>query len=429
MAGLFAAPRERAPKRFLSGAHGTRMTRRTSLLGRTALHTVAAAALSASLLLPGCGSLPTSGPSNGEVLEQALSKDNPIGLRVVDLTPAVVQALKGRPERPLSTIDRLRSNRPVDLLGPGDVLAISIYEAGEGLFNTRRNPDQEGSSASTAERLTGIQVDRNGSIKIPYAGDIRVAGQTVTQVQRTIERRLSDRAAQPQVVVSLVLNGSNVVYLSGDVKAPGRFPLTLAKENLLDIIALAGGPTRSPQDTLVKVTRRGQEATTSLNTIQTVAEENIPVNPQDRIQVDYRPRTYLSFGATGRVSQIAFDAATVSLAEAVARVGGLDDNRANPEAVFLFRFERQNNAQTLGLVPTGTRREAAPVPGATPEGLPVIYKINLRDAQTFFAIQQFLMQDKDLVYIANAPTVQIYKFLQLIYSFATPALTARAVTQ
>src|SRR5205823_14786026 len=121
--------------------------------------------------------------------------------------------------------------------------------------------------------------------------------------------------------------GSNIVYISGDVRNPGRYPLSLAHENLLDIVALSGGPTHSPQDTLVKVNRRGREATTSLTRVQTISGENIPVEPQDRIQVDYLPRTYLSYGATGRVAQLQFDAATLSLAEAVARVGGLDDSR------------------------------------------------------------------------------------------------------
>jgi polysaccharide export outer membrane protein len=389
-------------------------------------------ALAALLLLPimSCSSLPTSGPSNDQVLDQAVAKDNPMGLRIVDLTPATVMELRKQPDRAMSVIDSLRTNRAVDLLGPGDVLTVAIYEAGSGLFNTRRTGDQDTSSTSSAETLPRLQVDRNGMITVPFAGEIHVAGHTTTQVQKMIETRLADKAAQPQVIVSLVTNGSNIVYISGDMKTPGRYPLSLAHENLLDIIALAGGPTHSPQDTIVKVTRQGHEATTSLTRIQTIAAENIPVEPGDRIQVDYLPRTYLSFGATGQVAQKQFDTATLSLAEAVARVGGLDDNRANPEALFLFRFERPSNAQALGLMPSGpiTLASQAIIPGAMPQGFPVIYKVNMRDPQTYFAIQQFAMQDKDVIYIANAPTVQIYKFLQLIYTLVTPAVTAKTIT-
>ncbi len=387
-------------------------------------------ALLAAALLPACSSLPTSGPSNSEVVDNITGPDNPLGAKLVDLTPAAVKALRDRPDRSLSVIDGLRTNASVDRLGPGDVVSVSIYEAGNGLFNTKRTADSDSSSGSTAETLPRLQVDRNGTITVPYAGQIRVSGHTMTEVQKIIENRISDRTAQPQVVVSLVTNGSNIVYVSGDVRAPGRYPLTLAHERLLDIVALAGGPTHSPQDTLVKVSRRGREATTSLTRVQTIAEENIAVDPQDRIQVDYLPRSFLSFGATGRIAQIQFDAATVSLAEAVARVGGLDDSRANPEAVFLFRYERPVNAQALGLIPPGSLGPSAPViPGAVAQGIPVVYRINMRDPQSYFAIQQFAMNDKDVIYIANAPTVQIYKFLQLIYTFTTPAITARAVTQ
>ena len=382
------------------------------------------------MLLGGCSSLPTSGPSNGEVLDGTATPSNPMGIKLVDLTPAIVTELTTRPERSLSVIDGLRTNAAVDRLGPGDVLAISIYEAGNGLFSQRR-PTADGDATptgSTAETLPRVQVDRNGMIMVPFAGEIRVTGQTTTEVQRTIENRLAQKASQAQVVVSVVTNGSNVVYVSGDVKNPGRFPLTLAHENLLDMVALAGGPTHSPQDTIVKVNRRGHDATTSLTRVQTIPAENIPIEPLDRIQVDYLPRTYLSFGATGRVAQIQFDSATVSLAEAVARAGGLDDSRANPEAVFLFRYERPTNLASLGLMPAGRVSPAPVIPGTPPKGLPVIYKVNMRQPQTYFAIQQFPMQDKDVIYIANAPTVQLYKFLQLIYTFATPAITAKTVT-
>ncbi len=378
-----------------------------------------------------CSNLPTSGPSNDQVLAQVTTAKNSLGVRLVELTPEVVQRLGGRRDASLSIINDLRSNRAVDQIGPGDVLSITIYEAGNGLFSQQRPVNSDTSAGptpgSTAETLPRLQVDRNGMIMIPYAGEVHVAGLTTTAVQRLLESRLAGKAAQPQVLVSVMTNGSNVVYVSGDVKNPGRYPLSLARENLLDMIALAGGPSHSPQDTLVKVNRRGQDATTSLTRVQTIPAENILVEPLDRIQVDYLPRSFLSFGATGKVAQLQFDAATVSLAEAVARVGGLDDARANPEAVFLFRFERPGNAQALGLIPPSKVPSAPVIPGAMANGVPIIYKINMRDPETFFAMQQFAMNDKDLIYIANAPTVQLYKFLQLIYTFTSPILTGIAV--
>ena len=390
-----------------------------------------------SLVLAGCSSLPTSGPSNSQIQDAfAQPATNPSGARLVELTPAVTEALRAVPDQAMGAIDKLRSSRPVDLLGPGDMISVTIYEAGSGLFNGRRSADTGSATdpapaptGSSGETLPRLQVDRDGTISIPYAGTVRVAGHTTAQVQKMIEGRLAQQAAQAQVLVTLLNNGSNVVYISGDVKASGRFPLSLSRERLLDIIALAGGPTHSPQDTVVKVTRRGRQATTSLTAIQTNPDENIAVEPLDRIQADYVPRSFLSFGATGRVAQLPFDSAQVSLAEAVARLGGLNDDRANPEGVYLFRFEDAQDARAVGLeVPPGLATPAK-TPGTLPQGIPIVYHVNMRDPQSYFALQRFTMRDKDVIYIANAPTVQIYKFLQLVYTFATPAITAKVLTQ
>ena len=105
----------------------------------------------------------------------------------------------------------------------------------------------------------------------------------------------------------------------------------------------------------------------------------------------------------------------MSLAEAVARGGGLDDQRADPQAVFLFRFETPFVAHALDQ------------PADKPL-VPIIYRVNMRDPQSFFLLQRFAMQDKDMIYVANARTVQLYKFLQLISSVLTPAAYSAAIS-
>jgi polysaccharide export outer membrane protein len=200
------------------------------------------------------------------------------------------------------------------------------------------------------------------------------------------------------------------------VKNPGRVKLSLARESLLDVIALSGGATHTAADSMVTVHRRNFTASVPLTSVQTNATDNILVVPQDRIQVDFAPRTYLVFGATGRVAQIPFDSARMSLAEALAQSGGLDDNRADPASVFLFRMEQPAQVRAIGL---------ASADGPTP----VIYRADLRDPTNFFLMERLAMQDKDLLYVANARTVQLYKFLQLIYTFVSPVVTGKQLSQ
>jgi polysaccharide export outer membrane protein len=46
--------------------------------------------------------------------------------------------------------------------------------------------------------------------------------------------------------------------------------------------------------------------------------------------------------------------------------------------------------------------------------IPVIYDINLRDPAGYFLASQFEMRNKDVIYIANAQSVDVGKFLNYV---------------
>lgn len=111
--------------------------------------------------------------------------------------------------------------------------------------------------------------------------------------------------------------------------------------------------------------------------------------------------------------QVDFNSPTVNLAEAIARVGGPNDNLADPNAVFLFRFEDPVAAKALHL--------------KTPEtfqGVPVIYKLDMMNPASYFFAQKIPIKSKDVILIANAQTNRFYKFNQLISTLVSPAITA-----
>jgi len=172
---------------------------------------------------------------------------------------------------------------------------------------------------------------------------------------------------------------------------------------------------------VVKKTLRGQQTITSLTTIETDPDETIILESLDRLQVHYLPRSFLSFGATGRVAQLPLDSAQVSLAEAVARVGGSNNDRANPEGVYLFGFEDFRDDRAIGVDVKPGNMVSPTALGSLTAGTPIVYHVNMRNPQNYFALQRFTMREKDLIYIANAPTVQFYNFLRLIYTTTTPS--------
>ena len=116
-------------------------------------------------------------------------------------------------------------------------------------------------------------------------------------------------------------------------------------------------------------------------------------------------------------NQIPFDQWRLSLAEAIGKAGGLSDTQADPGAVFLYRGEARKVAQKLGVNVSGFN---GPI-------IPIIYTLNMRDPAVYFLATQFEMRNKDVIYVSNASSVEVSKFLnyiRLIVDTAQDPITA-----
>jgi polysaccharide biosynthesis/export protein len=369
-----------------------------------------------ALLLSGCAALPSSGPTAAQISESARNH-NPIGYRIVEVTPQVIELLSREPEASIRTLPSGTNPLPPGAIGIGDTLAISVFEAGPGLFS-RQQLDGNGQlttdSGATRETLPNLTVDASGSITVPYAGKLVVAGLTPEEAAQHIEAQLIGKSLHPQIIVNVANRLANSVMVYGDVKGPGRYSLSLARERLLDIVALAGGASHSANDTLVRLVRQGRTASARLSEIYAQDAENIVLMAGDRIEVQTKPRTFTVFGAAGRVSEFPIESPELTLAQGVARSGGPSDSQADPTAVYLFRFETGEIARQLGLT--------------APED-PVIYRVNLLEPVSYFAMQKFALRDQDMIYIANASTSQLQKALNLFASLVSPALAGKTAAK
>ena len=73
------------------------------------------------------------------------------------------------------------------------------------------------------------------------------------------------------------------------------------------------------------------------------------MRPGDVVSVARDPQTFTAAGATGQNAVVPFDAIGITLDQAIARAGGLNDNRADPSGVFVIRFERAEDYDHLEL--------------------------------------------------------------------------------
>ena len=159
------------------------------------------------------------------------------------------------------------------------MIGITIFEASAGgLFI----PQEAGSRAGNFVAVPAQQVDGSGNITVPYGGVIRVVGRTAADVSRIISEKLSQRAIEPQVVVSINERRGNDVAVLGEVKSPARFSLDPGGISLLGAIsARAGGPTQPTYETAVTVQRAKQTHQAAMSTIVKNPDENITLIPGD----------------------------------------------------------------------------------------------------------------------------------------------------
>lgn len=372
-------------------------------------------------LLAGCSGyshwLSSVGPSASQVQDVNDNK-NTTGIQVVDVSDKVVRKQIASQKQNLFSEVFNSSPRPAYVIGAGDVIEISIWEAPPAaLFGSGTVDPRTGRSTTHVTEFPAQMVNSDGNINIPFAGQIRAAGRSPQQIENEIVQRLKGKANQPQALVRMIHNNTSDVTVVGEVTSSTRMPLTARGERLLDALAAAGGVRQPVNKMTLQVTRGNQVHALPLDTIIRDPKQNIVLRSGDVVTSMFQPLSFSVLGATGKNEEINFEAQGISLAQALARSGGLQDTRADAQGVFIFRFE---SPKALDL--------AGKSPKMTPDGkIPVIYRADLKDPATFFVAQSFPIQNKDVLYISNAPAAELQKFLNIVISTVYPVVNINSL--
>jgi len=379
--------------------------------------------LATAALLVGCGwlagcGLPASGPQANAIVSDQAPQGVLGGYVVIDVDERVASISASQPRESFKRVFSTGHPAPDLRIGVSDSVVVTIWEAAAGgLFSASLN-DRGVSAGSRTATIPEQVVARDGTIEVPYAGRIKVAGLRPAEVEKDIVSALTGKAIEPQVVVTITKNVSNTVSVGGEVSKGDRIPLTTKGDRILDVIAEAGGIRIPASDAFVQLTRGRHTVAVAYNAILAHPEENIYVMPGDIVTVVRDPQTFTAFGSTGRNAQVPFDAAGITLDEAIAKAGGLLDYRADPAGIFLLRFE-----------PTGLVQELLPGRDLPSQGdlVPVVYRLNLLDANSFFLARSFPMRDKDMLYVANSPSDPLQKALNIFGTVVAPATLGASV--
>ncbi|MDP2080431.1 MAG: polysaccharide biosynthesis/export family protein [Pseudotabrizicola sp.] len=346
-----------------------------------------------------CG-LPRSGPNKAEIFKGSVMKDG--DAFIVTVNQRVTRATAVMPAFGFSSGFLNAGVVGSDTINAGDTLGLTIFE------NVRDDP-LLGNTGQRVSALEEVQVDGQGYIFVPYAGRIKAAGQTPEGLRQAITRKLDTQTPDPQVTVARLAGDGSTVSVQGTVGANGVYPIERPTRKLSAMIARAGGVSIEPAVAVIRVTRGGHTGKVWLQDLYSTPSLDIALRPGDKIVVERDTRAFVALGATGTQNRVPFETQTLSAIEAIAIVGGLNTNLADPTGVFVFRNEPEAIANAvLGRKDLrGAQR--------------MVYVLDLTQPTGMFEARDFIVRDGDTVYVTEAPFVQWQKTLSAITGTAGAA--------
>lgn len=378
--------------------------------------------------LAACESLPRDAPSAAAMkADAAASVETPSAFRYAYLKLGAAEADRlNRLSGPQAAVRNfpLASATPATLrLRPGDMVGATIFEAkpdasAQGLFVDGGDSPRPSSGAT----LPTQQIDAQGLINVPFAGPVRIAGLTPRAAGAMIAARLEKRAFDPQVVVSIVDRRADQISVMGDVNAPTHFALDPGGVTLLEAIARAGGMKSQAFETEVVLRRDGQTYSAPLDDLLRRARD-VRLGPGDVVFLVRKPRFVSVFGAMSDVvntpvnHRVLFEADAMTLSEALAKVNGLSDTRADPHQVFVLRPLPRRTLVAFGI-------DAAPFA----EGLvPTVFGLDLGTAEGLFAASRLALQPQDVIVAADSGWTDVVKLFGALNTVEGPFLSGAAM--
>ncbi len=338
-------------------------------------------AMTVALSVAGCSSMaPGIQFSKASVAEGDEAKQ--VNPAIELITPALVKSeQQAREQRALEDISTLMQAAQPYRVGAGDVLSIVIWDhpelsatmlpplpaAGMGAIGIAASPMQPGS---------GFEVDQNGMLDFPYAGRIKVAGLTPSEIHALLSKRLATYLRDPKVTLKVQHYRSQRVYVDGEVKLPGVQPINDVPTTLTEAINRAGGINPVADQSRVLLTRAHKTYTINLPQLvqRGVNPSSIMLANGDLVRVMSRDdnKVFLS-GEVSSPRALPMRNGRLTLNEALGEAGGINPVTGDARKVYVVRRS------------VGTSR---------------VYQLDANAPGALAIAEGFELQPKDVVYVA-----------------------------
>jgi polysaccharide export outer membrane protein len=293
---------------------------------------VVAALLSACAMAPGMTMTEPAKVPEGQVV------------RVQPITLALLNEMDAARKTEVRQVAEEFSAKPQGyVIGKGDVLQIIVWDHPELTIPAGSFRDAE---------TSGQQVGDDGYLFYPYVGMVKAAGMNVAALRDVLTDRLSAYIQNPQLDVRVAGFRSKRVYVVGEVSSPGVLPLNDVPLTIADAISLSGGLTDNAYKSGVNVSRDGKVHEIDLKALYDYADstQNLMLQHGDIVNVlDRSQQKVFLMGEVRKPSSVEIINGYLTLAAALGEVGGVNQNSANPSAIYVIRGSNKDKPEIFNL--------------------------------------------------------------------------------
>lgn len=332
--------------------------------------------LVALLVLSGCN-LPRGAPLKNEIVGNSETAAEELDIAVEEITRASVREYNTWPNSGWHghyhwfAADRGPS---YNLISPGDTLALTVWDNSDNSLLT-------GLGEQSTE-VSSLEVTPSGTVFVPYAEHVKVAGLTESQARELLQKKISDIAPSAQVQLSLQQGVNNTAYLVSGMAKPGPVKLPNRNFSLLALLSEGGGISLSVSNPVVKIIRNGRTYSIPASELFSDARKNVIVRGGDQVIVEEDERYFTGIGSMQNEEVIRFNKETITAMEALTMFGGLTDERANPQGLLILRQYDTKDVRDDGKGPSNEY---------------VVFVINLASPDGLFGAGKFKIQPSDIV--------------------------------
>ncbi len=318
------------------------------------------------------------------------------------ITPELVRKEREQREQQVSEdISALMQPAQPYQIEAGDVLQVVVWDHPELSASmlpapALGMPGGAGVAGSPLQPQSGFEVDQQGMLDFPYAGKLKVAGLTSSEVHRQLTERLSRYLRQPKLSVRVLAYRSKRVYVDGEVKQPGVQPINDLPMTLTEAINRAGGMNPTADQSRILITREGKSYTVNLPLLvqRGANPSSIMLANGDVVRVFSRDESkiFLS-GEVTSPRALPMRNGRLTLNEALGEAGGINPVTGDARQVYVIR---RSSAESL------------------------VYQLDANAPGALAVAEGFELSPKDVVYVAATPLTNWNRTISALIPGALP---------